>query len=677
MRINKSLITYIPSSGSGSGTVTSVALSSTMPTGLTATITGSPITSSGTINLSLAFSAGYSIPTNTKQSNWDDAYTFVGNFPTQSGNSGKYLTTNGSALSWATLDFSNITGTVPVTKGGTGVATLTGVVIGNGTGNFSAVTGGPLQILRVNASATGYEFFNATYLTNPMTALGDIIIGAGAGVPSRLAGNTTTTKMFLSSTGTGSAATSPVWEQIDMTDLYGTLNVGKGGTGATSLSGVLIGNGTSAFTATSSVTSGQLLRVNTLGTGYEFFTPSFLTPIDIIATTPLVWNSGTNTMSIPQANNSTNGFLSSADWLTFSSKQPAITLTTTGSSGASTFNVITGALNIPEYTLIGLGGFANPMTTAGDIMIARSTGEPERFAGNNTTTRKYFSQIGDGTSVISSSWETISGTIGGSGTTNVIPKFTSSTAIGNSILSDDGSSIFIGQGGSVSEYALQIGSGRSGNGYAYIDLIGDTTYSDYGLRLIRNNAGANTTSFLEHRGTGDLIIKTTESAQFKVQTASSDKLAIYANGQLRLNAYTSTTSFSGTAVGLLAYDGFGQVITQDNLPQSGNYTPTLTAGTNISATTAYNCQYIRIGNVVSVSGRLEADATTAGVTSAVILELPYNTTFTSADQCNGVLTAQDNICGIIYGNSTTASLIFTPANTGSFNYFFTLHFQII
>ena len=82
---------------SGSGTVTSVGM--TVPTGLS--ITGSPITVSGTF--ALTFAAGYSIPLNTKQSNWDDAYTFVTAFPTQTGNSGKYLTTNGSTLSWATV----------------------------------------------------------------------------------------------------------------------------------------------------------------------------------------------------------------------------------------------------------------------------------------------------------------------------------------------------------------------------------------------------------------------------------------------------------------------------------------------------------------------------------------------------------------------------------------------
>jgi hypothetical protein len=90
---------------SGAGSVTSVDMS--VPTGFA--ISGNPITTSGT--LALTFAAGYSLPLNTKQSNWDDAYTFTSAFPSQTGNSGKYLTTDGSVLSWAT-----ITGFVPTSR---------------------------------------------------------------------------------------------------------------------------------------------------------------------------------------------------------------------------------------------------------------------------------------------------------------------------------------------------------------------------------------------------------------------------------------------------------------------------------------------------------------------------------------------------------------------------------
>jgi hypothetical protein len=113
------------------GTVTSVGLSA--PTGFS--VSGSPVTSSGT--LALSFASGYSLPTNVKQSNWDDAYTWVAAFPTQTGNTGKFLTTDGSSLSWVanplgtvtSVDMSVPTGLSvsgnPITTSGTLAVTLT------------------------------------------------------------------------------------------------------------------------------------------------------------------------------------------------------------------------------------------------------------------------------------------------------------------------------------------------------------------------------------------------------------------------------------------------------------------------------------------------------------------------------------------------------------------------
>lgn len=85
MRINKSLVTN-QVTGAGTGSVTSVAM--TVPTGLT--ISGSPITSSGT--LALGFASGVALP------------------PSQTGNAGKYLTTDGTSLSWGNISGS-ISGT--------------------------------------------------------------------------------------------------------------------------------------------------------------------------------------------------------------------------------------------------------------------------------------------------------------------------------------------------------------------------------------------------------------------------------------------------------------------------------------------------------------------------------------------------------------------------------------
>ena len=106
------------------GTVTSVDM--TVPTGLS--VSGNPVTSSGT--LAVTYSTGYAIPTTASQTNWDTAYGWGNHasagyastsgsyadpswitslsetkvLPSQTGNSGKYLTTNGTSTSWATIN---------------------------------------------------------------------------------------------------------------------------------------------------------------------------------------------------------------------------------------------------------------------------------------------------------------------------------------------------------------------------------------------------------------------------------------------------------------------------------------------------------------------------------------------------------------------------------------------
>jgi hypothetical protein len=56
---------------------------------------------------------------------------------------------------------------------------------------------------------------------------------------------------------------------------------------------------------------------------------------------------GGTTIQVKQSSSSQSGFLSSGDWTTFNNKQGAITLTTTGTSGAAT--LVGNTLNIPQY----------------------------------------------------------------------------------------------------------------------------------------------------------------------------------------------------------------------------------------------------------------------------------------------------------------------------------------
>ena len=87
-------------------------------------------------------------------------------------------------------------------------------------------------------------------------------------------------------------------------------------------------------------------------------------------------------------------------------------------------------------------------------------------------------------------------------------------------------------GHNTEEAYMDLGSARTGSGYAYIDLIGDTTYTDYGLRIIRNNGGQNTSSEIAHRGTGALNLRTSEAAPVTILTANAERLRIDVAGNV-------------------------------------------------------------------------------------------------------------------------------------------------
>lgn len=133
--------------GSGAGTVTSVQVSGGT-TGLTAA--GGPITSSGTITLGGTLALANGGTGATTQSGAANAV-----LPTQTSQSGKYLTTNGSTVSWASVPAAGVTSVAmsvpaflsvsgsPITTSGTLAVTLSGTalpVANGGTGSTTANT---------------------------------------------------------------------------------------------------------------------------------------------------------------------------------------------------------------------------------------------------------------------------------------------------------------------------------------------------------------------------------------------------------------------------------------------------------------------------------------------------------------------------------------------------------
>jgi hypothetical protein len=113
----------------------------------------------------------------------------------------------------------------------------------------------------------------------------------------------------LSNIGNASLTNSAITINGTSTSLGGSINVGT----VTSVAALTLG--TSGTDLTSTVATGT--------------------------TTPVI------TLNVPTASASNRGALSSADWSTFNAKQNAITLTTTGTSGAAT--LVGSTLNIPNY----------------------------------------------------------------------------------------------------------------------------------------------------------------------------------------------------------------------------------------------------------------------------------------------------------------------------------------
>jgi len=140
-------------------------------------------------------------------------------------------------------------------------------------------------------------------------------------------------------------------------------------------------------------------------------------------------------------------------------------------------------------------------------------------AGTDTPGRLVLSTTPDGSSVPSPRLAILSNGNVGIGTTT--PGATLDVA-GNLHMS----------GHSTNTASLEIGQGRTGNGYANIDLHGDTTYTDYGLRVIRENTGPNAQSSIYHRGTGPLYTAAVDAAPIVFATSNAERLRIDPNGNV-------------------------------------------------------------------------------------------------------------------------------------------------
>lgn len=187
----------------GGGSVTSVAM--TVPTGLS--ISGSPITTNGT--LALSFASGYSIPTTTKQGQWDSAYSWgnhasagyalasslPGYVPTSRTVNNKALSSNitltaadvGAAATSHTHPLSDLTqssattGQVPRWDGSAWVAATiaSGITWQTVSANTTMTTGNAYNVSGARNMTVGTAVVGNNYIVHAVDATVRVIAGAG------------------------------------------------------------------------------------------------------------------------------------------------------------------------------------------------------------------------------------------------------------------------------------------------------------------------------------------------------------------------------------------------------------------------------------------------------------------------------------------------------------------
>ncbi len=324
------------------------------------------------------------------------------------------------------------------------------------------------------------------------------------------------------------------WQQVDNTDAVVSVN---GQTGAVSLTTDNISEGTtnlyyldSRSRAALSFTAGSgaynsTTGVITIPTNTSQLTngSNFITLASLSGSAPIGYNNTTGEISITQSGTASNGYLSSTDWNTFNNKQNGLSGTgfvkisgTTISYDNSTYinnttaQTIGGVKTFSNMPILspasGVNGqiiyadASNQLKTITNFRYNDSTGVLTTLLGNlgsNAYTSTAFVPeartitINGVTQDLSANqtW-TVSGGISGSGTTNYLPKFTGSSAIGNSQITDNGTNVIVG------------GSGTS----TFKFLVAVPGTSLIGSSVSMTSVSSSQNAFqINHYGTGNLI----------------------------------------------------------------------------------------------------------------------------------------------------------------------------
>lgn len=167
----------------------------------------------------------------------------------------------------------------------------------------------------------------------------------------------------------------------------------------------------------------------------------------------------------------------------------------------------------------------------------------------------------------------------------------------------------------------------------------------------------------------------------RFQDNGTTRLQMYRDGALNLSHYGSGNE-TGTLAYSLGVDSSGNVIEGPKLV-TGTYTPTLTGVTNVASSTAYTCQYMQVGNMVTVSGQISVTPTTNNSEVTIGISLPVASNFGNSYELGGTAYKQANTDAghgaSIYADATNnrAEMDYFETHGGGDTFSFSFTYQII
>jgi len=154
-------------------------------------------------------------------------------------------------------------------------------------------------------------------------------------------------------------------------------------------------------------------------------------------------------------------------------------------------------------------------------------------------------------------------------------------------------------------------------GYTYLTIANSTN----GAGVTLYNGATRTASFNISVAAGPATLGTEVSRDLYFYTNTAERLRITSDGRVYGSAlHNNAGAVTGTTNQYIA---------------SGTYTPTLTNVANTSARTASACQWLRVGNVVTVSGKVTLTPSLTTTATQIGMSLPIASTFAADTNLGG------------------------------------------